>query len=411
MISLADPLKSDGHVLRTQAREAGLGVNAPFLLIYLSQGQSFDIAVLNITQGTLTTTFTEYEYSLTPSEADSITDYTDLEIRMEASCNTGTCGAGNNRDRVHVSWVEFAVLDQPIIPPPTLDTVSVVNSTSLQVNFTEPVDTSQILSYNIELDNGFGFTVAGNVPQGTTTFVAGDLTSDSFYTVRIISVGASENSIASNSVSQRTTVILFSAHPDANLGVRWVNGLGVLPCEDTVTFECVNEVIRDDNDFIQSTGIGDTNTDLDSFSLSDIEDPLRSDGHFLKYTLREAGVGTNQLQFTIELRQNVTIIATYIHAQGSISENYELFTQELTNLQADGITDYSDLIVEITASCPVSCTNIPSAREKLNVSWITFEIEHVSAPPIESLELLTLSTIRVSWESQNVDAQISDIMS
>ena len=58
LTSITDPLKSDGHVIRAQAREGGVGVNAPYLLVYLSQGQSFDIAVLNVTQGTLTTTFT-----------------------------------------------------------------------------------------------------------------------------------------------------------------------------------------------------------------------------------------------------------------------------------------------------------------------------------------------------------------
>jgi len=291
-------LKSDGHVLRTQAREGGLGVNAPYLLIYLSQGGTTDIAVLNVTQGTLTTTFTQYEYALTPAEADAITDYTDLEIRMEASCNSGTCSAGGSRDTVQVSWVEFAVLDDPVIPPPTLDTVTVVNSTALQIDWTAPVDLSNVLSYDIRRFNGTVFNTVGNVLNGTTlSFDDVGLIPDTFYTYHVVSKSASDESLPSNQVSQRTTVILFSSSPDSNIGVRWVNGLGDPPCSDLDTFECINENERDDGDFIQTTALGTSNSDIDSFTMSDMEDPLRSDSHFLKYTLRKAGVGTNPVDY------------------------------------------------------------------------------------------------------------------
>jgi len=404
--SITDPLKSDGHVLRAQAREGGLGVNAPYLLVFLSQSGTTDIAVLNVTQGTLTTTFTVYEYALTPAEADAITDYSTLEIRMEASCNSGTCNAGGSRDTVQVSWVEFAVLDDPIIPPPTLDTVTVVNSTSLQIDWTAPVDLSNVLSYDIRRSNGTAFNTIGNVLNGTLSFTEVGLIPDTFYTYHVVSKGSTDESLPSNQVSQRTTVILFSSSPDSNIGARWVNGLGNPPCSDLDTFECINEKERDDGDFIQTTGLGTSNTDTDSFTMSDMEDPQRSDSHFLKYTLRRAGVGDNPVEFDIVLRQGVTTIATFNHT--GLTTTYVIHQQELTGIQADLITDYNDLEIEVTGRCDAGCTN--QEREKINVSFIIFEIEQVTTKSISIIDTLSSSSLRLSWEGDEVDAEISDII-
>ncbi len=408
LTSLTDPTKSDGHVIRAVAREEGLGINAPFLLIELNQGGGAPIATLNITQGTLTTTFTQYEYALTPTEADSITDYTDLEIRMVASCNTGTCNAGGSRDSVSVSWVEFAVLDDPIIPPPTLDTVIVLNSTSLQLDWTEPVDLSNVLSYDIRRFNGTTFNTIGNVLVGNTEFMDIGLIPDTFYTYHIVSKSTSDESVPSNELSQRTTVILFSSSPDSNPSVRWVNGLGNAPCSDLATFECVNETERDDGDFIQSLGLGSSDSDIDIMTMSDMEDPLRADSHFLKYTLRKAGVGTNPVEFTIQLRQGGTEIASFTHS--GLTTTYIIFQQELTGVQADSITDYNDLEVTLTASCDGSCSNSPNTREKVNVSFLKFEIEQVSSPQIIKIDTITSSSLRIIWAIDEVDAEIIDII-
>jgi len=406
LTSIADPLKSDGHVLRAQAREGGVGVNAPFLLIFLSQSGTTDIAVLNVTQGTLTTTFTVYEYALTPQEADAITDYSQLEIRMVASCNSGTCNAGSSRDTVQVSWVEFAVLDDPIIPPPVLDTVSVINSTALEINFTAPVDLSNVLSYDIRRFNGTDFSTIGNILNGTTlSFTDTPLIQDTFYRYHVVSLSASAESLPSNEIGQRTTVILFSARPDSS-GLRWVNGLGNPPCSDIDTHFCVDEEVRDDGDFIQTTGLGTSNTDVMEFTLSDIDDPLRSDSHFLKYTLRRTDVGTNPVTFVIELRQGSTVIDSYTHT--SLPTTYTLFAQELNSTTADSITDYSQLELTLTGSCDAGCSN--QEREKINVSWVVLEIEQVSAPSIAGIDTLTSTSLRLLWTSDELDAEITDII-
>ena len=381
------------------AREQGLGVNAPYLLVELNQGGGAPIATLNITQGTLTTTFTQYEYTLTASEADAITDYTDLEIRMEASCNTGTCTAGSSRDRVEVSWFEFAVEDAPLISPPTLDLVSVISSTDLQLDWTPPLNQTGILSYDIERDSGSGFSIIDNVINGTVSFFDSGLTPDTLYTYRLKSIGSTENSITSNEVSQTTTVIIpptAFAFPDSDPSVRWVNGLGALPCKDTKTHFCVDEEIRSDLDFIQTIGLGSSNTDTQFYTLSDIADPLQSTDHVLKYTLRRTDVGTNPVGFSIELRQGVTSIVTYTHPQGTLPvTNFALFERTLTTTQADSITDYNDLELTLTAFCTTGCTN--QQREKVNVSWVQLVIDQVQVPSSLSVTTVDQTTLMQTW--------------
>ena len=326
---------------------------------------------------------------------------------MEASCNAGTCSAGSSRDTVQVSWVEFAVLDEPIISPPVLDTVSVVNSTALEINFTAPVNLSNVLSYDIRRFNGTEFETVQNILNGTIlSFIDSDLISDTFYRYHVVSKGSSAESIPSNEIGQRTTEILFSARPDSNPSVRWVNGLGNPPCSDLATFECVNEQVRDDNDFIQTTALGTSNTDTDIMTLSDIEDPERSDSHFLKYTVREAGVGTNPVEFEIQLRQGASIIASFTHS--SLPTFYTLFSQELNVTATNSITDYNDLEVTLIGRCNAGCSN--QERERFNVSFVVFEIEQVKTGKISAIDTISPTTLRLSWQSDDLDAEITNII-
>ena len=297
-----------------------------------------------------------------------------------------------------VSWVEFAVITG--VSPPTLNTVNVLSPTSLRLGWTEPLDTSSVLSYNIERDDGLGFSIVGNVPVGTTTFDDTNLIPDSLYKYRLVTVGSSGNSIPSNEISQTTTVIIIPskfARPDSDPSLRWVNGIGLPPCTDLTTFECTNESIRDDTDFIQTIGLGNGDQDEQFYTLSNISDPFKSDGHILRYTLREANQGTNPVAFVIKLRQGASPIATFTHAQGTLPVSYQLFERELTFAQADLITDYSGLELTLTASCSIGCGNNPSEREKVQVSWIEFEVTSSNPPEIQRIDTLNSTSLRVEW--------------
>jgi len=314
---------------------------------------------------------------------------------LEASCADGTCSAGSARDAVEVSWLEFSVLDEPPIQPPTLDSVTLISTTAVQLDWTPPVNQSAIVSFDIERRTTGGFSVVGNALNGTTMFLDQGLTENVEFTYRVISVGSTSSSLPSNEISVTTFEILEPSsvsQPDSDPATRWVNGIGIPPCTDLETHFCVSESFRNDLDFIRTTGLGTSNTDTQFYTLSDIPDPNQSDGHVIRYTLSEANVGTNPVGFSIELRQGATQIAKFEHAQGTIPSSFTLFERTLNLTQADAITDYNDLELTLIGSCNVGCTNVD--REKILVSWIQFGVFEERIPLM--LEVITVDNTELT---------------
>jgi hypothetical protein len=97
--TLSDPTSSAGHIIR--ARMLSDKANNGTGNIYLYQGTTL-IASYAI-PGNIATAWTTYSYTLTGTEADSITDYTALRIRVDAS------GTANNY--VHCAWTELEIPD------------------------------------------------------------------------------------------------------------------------------------------------------------------------------------------------------------------------------------------------------------------------------------------------------------
>lgn len=96
--NVTDPLASTGHVLRASLKK--VGSNAQNVTVTLVQGTT-TVAAMQVNG--VTTSFVTYSYSLTATEADSITDYTDLRIRVNKNA-----GAKN---QLVVGWVELEVPD------------------------------------------------------------------------------------------------------------------------------------------------------------------------------------------------------------------------------------------------------------------------------------------------------------
>ena len=90
---VSDPLCSGDHILR--ARLGKLSTAAASCNVYLYQGSSLIAALPSATLSTLPTT---YSYTLTAAEANSITDYTDLFLRVVTAEPDVAC-----------YWLEFAV--------------------------------------------------------------------------------------------------------------------------------------------------------------------------------------------------------------------------------------------------------------------------------------------------------------
>ena len=167
------------------------------------------------------------------------------------------------------------------------------------------------------------------------------------------------------------SIPLQVARPDSDPGMKW-KAVGPHPCKEPNTFNCVDEVMRDDNDYIRTKDLQKNKSDKQFYTLSDISDPLTSGGHVLRYTISEADIGTNPVQLDVILRQGQTVIATFHHE--NLPSTFTLVEQTLTSTQADSITDYSDLELTLDGFCDSSCKNGSGKKEKVQVSWIEFAI-------------------------------------
>lgn len=81
--------------------------------------------------------------------------------------------------------------------------------------------------------------------------------------------------------------------------------------------------------------------------LGIVEDPLSSTGHVIRYRLGKSATGGAQINMDISLVQGTTVIATWSHSNVDALTTY---SQTLTALQADAITDYSDLRLRFSAT-------------------------------------------------------------
>lgn len=113
--TVTDPAVSTGHIVRfayvrTNAgvpSGSGTAVNLTVVLMQENGGSPITIAskaITNITSGS----WIADSFTLTGTEADSISDYSDLAIRFDPS---GGGGSPSNRRGVGYSWAEFEVPD------------------------------------------------------------------------------------------------------------------------------------------------------------------------------------------------------------------------------------------------------------------------------------------------------------
>lgn len=95
-----DPISSSGHIIRVRAK-ASTGENS--ITVSLLQGANL-IHSYDISSGI---TYSTNEHTLTATETNSISDYTDLRLRFD---NTQISGIS------YISWVEFEIPDASGVP-------------------------------------------------------------------------------------------------------------------------------------------------------------------------------------------------------------------------------------------------------------------------------------------------------
>ena len=139
---------------------------------------------------------------------------------------------------------------------------------------------------------------------------------------------------------------------------------------DGSQYDEINEVQRDDQDFTSSSRMnnGNPNDQLD-VSLTDIPDPNISTDHTVYYTYRKDASGGATLDLTVSLIEGTTTIASWTHT--GVGTTWTSVTQTLTAIEADSISNYSELSLSFAASCS-SCSGSPRSIE---ISWAGLNIK------------------------------------
>ena len=167
----------------------------------------------------------------------------------------------------------------------------------------------------------------------------------------------------------------------------------------------IDEVTRNDADYMTSIKLKRDKNDLVEISLGTINDPQTNDGHIVRYTYREENLQVNTDPFlTVRLLQGGTEIVSWTH-------NYPLptlftpATQTLTTLQADSITDYSNLRLEFNAVCDGTCDK--KKKDAVSVSWVEFEVPDPATVPDTptslSVTAINSAQIDLSWTTPSSD--------
>lgn len=88
LTTLIDPAASTGHILRVRAAKDAAGGSQIDLTAELREGYVNEgtpgTLIATLTQTNVTSSFTDYSHTLSGAEADAITDYDDLFVRIVA---------------------------------------------------------------------------------------------------------------------------------------------------------------------------------------------------------------------------------------------------------------------------------------------------------------------------------------
>ncbi len=197
-----------------------------------------------------------------------------------------------------------------------------------------PVTSNNTLSYEMQ---GFEYQVSPPDSTANLTINYTPATQEQFEIDAILTSGDTLINFSLDSILKGCRAL-----PDAdisNVG-NWSDFR--LGNQDTELWDELNEE-PPDNDGTAVVSIGNPTTgDTFEVSLEDCPDPLKSTGHIVRFTAKGS---SSNVKVRAELRQGVTLIATT--PQFNMSQSYQTFVYNLSEIEADSITDYTDLRVRI----------------------------------------------------------------
>ena len=130
--SLSDPAVATGHIVRVRLAKADTGVppsttgNTQNMTVTLYQGATL---IATVYASAAVGAWTQTNYTLTAGEANSITNYTDLRVRIDSPASGG--GPSGNRRGGAVSWVVLELPDAPFGGAGTFTADAIVKRTQV----------------------------------------------------------------------------------------------------------------------------------------------------------------------------------------------------------------------------------------------------------------------------------------
>ncbi|AFS80251.1 hypothetical protein NKOR_01725 [Candidatus Nitrosopumilus koreensis AR1] len=155
--------------------------------------------------------------------------------------------------------------------------------------------------------------------------------------------------------------------PTADIGgAGWNDGGGN---NNSVMYDDVDELQRDDTDYIRSNRLGgtgpSTNTSI-GFDMTTYAGVTPDHSHYIWYTLGKDIAGGSEIKVTVTLYQGTRTIAQWTHL--NIDTGFTLTRNILTLEQQKSITNYEDLSLEFVAECTVCESG--ADRRRAQISWV-----------------------------------------
>ncbi|GDY16096.1 hypothetical protein LBMAG54_09520 [Nitrosopumilaceae archaeon] len=97
------------------------------------------------------------------------------------------------------------------------------------------------------------------------------------------------------------TFALQYERPDGVASGNWASG----------SYTEIDETVRNDADHTKSSKLAKSQTNVVTFTISDVTDPNLSTGHIIRYTYKEDALGSNSPSLVIRLLQGTTQIASW----------------------------------------------------------------------------------------------------
>jgi len=121
----------------------------------------------------------------------------------------------------------------------------------------------------------------------------------------------------------------------------------------TTIFQSIDEVSANDTDFVRSE-LAPSNSPYVT-KLSNMEDPLLSTGHIVRYRFEKDAAAGSQIDLLVELREayvneGTPGIVRASKTETNIDDSWNAGTFTLSAGEADSITDYTDLFLRFRAN-------------------------------------------------------------